>query len=83
MLELRPNCESCDQDLATDSPDVWICSFECTWCTDCAASFADNACPNDKGNLVSRPIRTAEKLTEFPASTTRVHNPELQVAKVG
>ncbi|GLY13741.1 DUF1272 domain-containing protein [Kineosporia rhizophila] len=77
MLELRPNCEACDTDLAADSPDVWICSFECTWCTDCAATFADNACPNDKGNLVSRPIRTPEMLEKFPASTERKHNPEL------
>jgi uncharacterized protein len=81
MLELRPNCESCDTDLPADSPDVWICSFECTWCTDCAASFADNACPNDVGNLVSRPIRTPELLAQFPASTERKHNPELSVAK--
>ncbi|GAA3606169.1 DUF1272 domain-containing protein [Kineosporia mesophila] len=80
MLELRPNCESCDVDLPADSPDVWICSFECTWCTDCAASFADNACPNDTGNLVSRPLRAPAKLAEFPASTQRVHNAELQKA---
>ncbi len=83
MLELRPNCESCDRDLPADSPDVWICSFECTWCTDCAATFADNACVNDLGNLVSRPIRTPAKLAEFPASTERRHNPGLAVAKVG
>ena len=36
MLELRPNCESCDRDLPFDSPDARICSFECTFCAECA-----------------------------------------------
>jgi hypothetical protein len=30
---MRPNCECCDQDLSPSAEDVWICSFECTWCT--------------------------------------------------
>jgi hypothetical protein len=36
MLELRPNCECCDRDLSPDSTDALICSFECTYCSDCA-----------------------------------------------
>jgi hypothetical protein len=28
MLQLRPNCECCDHDLAPDSTEAWICSFE-------------------------------------------------------
>ena len=35
MLELRPNCECCDKDLPPDSPEAFICSFECTFCRDC------------------------------------------------
>jgi hypothetical protein len=31
MLELRPNCECCDKDLPPDSPEAFICSFECTF----------------------------------------------------
>ena len=83
MLELRPNCEACDTDLVADSPDVWICSYEHTWCTDCAATFADNACAHCQGNLVPRPIRPAAMLAKDPASTVRVHNPELVVVKAG
>ena len=36
MLELRPSCECCDRDLPPDSPDALICTYECTWCRDCA-----------------------------------------------
>lgn len=36
MLELRPKCECCDRDLPADSSLVRICSFECTFCQDCA-----------------------------------------------
>ncbi len=36
MLELRPNCECCDRDLPADSQEARICSFECTFCVDCA-----------------------------------------------
>ena len=38
MLELRPNCECCDKDLAPDAPDALICTFECTFCADCVAN---------------------------------------------
>ena len=36
MLELRPNCECCDRDLSPESVDARICSFECTFCAECA-----------------------------------------------
>ena len=68
MLELRPNCETCDRDLPPDSPDARICSFECTFCADCHGE----TCPNCGGNLVPRPIRPAQLLVKFPASTRRV-----------
>ena len=38
MLELRPNCECCDRDLPADSAEARICSFECTFCADCAST---------------------------------------------
>jgi hypothetical protein len=77
MLALRPNCECCGRDLPPDSREALICSFECTWCTECAATrLPGGLCPNCGGNLVPRPIRPAEKLTKFPASTERVHRPE-------
>lgn len=75
MLELRPSCECCDRDLAVDDPEVYICTFECTWCADCAAAFPGRACPNCGGNLVVRPIRPADLLVRHPPTTERTFNP--------
>lgn len=75
MLELRPGCECCDQDLAPDSADARICSFECTFCRACAETVLHGRCPNCGGELVPRPRRPADKLARFPASATRVHKP--------
>lgn len=76
MLELRPNCECCDRDLAPDAPNALICTFECTFCADCAGDLLKGVCPNCGGDLVRRPIRPAAKLARFPASTTRVFKAE-------
>ncbi len=72
MLALRPNCECCDRDLPPDCEDAMICTFECTFCTACAAETFGGTCPNCGGELVRRPIRPAEKLLNHPASTKRV-----------
>ncbi|PZP45033.1 MAG: DUF1272 domain-containing protein [Agrobacterium fabrum] len=71
-LELRPNCECCDRDLAPDNRDAMICSFECTFCVDCVTGVLDGVCPNCGGELVRRPVRPAAKLINNPASTKRV-----------
>lgn len=71
MLELRPNCERCDCDLPPES-DARICSFECTFCADCADGVLAVACPNCGGELVRRPVRPAAALVKYPASTRRV-----------
>jgi hypothetical protein len=75
MLELRPGCECCDKDLAPDSPDARICSFECTFCADCAEHVLGWHCPNCGGELLPRPRRPAAKLANAPAATQRVFNP--------
>lgn len=75
MLELRPRCECCGRDLPADSLDARICSFECTFCRDCAEQRLHNRCPNCGGELVRRPIRPADRLARFPAATARTHNP--------
>jgi hypothetical protein len=75
MLELRPNCELCDRDLPPASPDARICTYECTWCVDCAENVLHDVCPNCGGNLVPRPIRPRASLERHPASTARVHTP--------
>ena len=75
MLEMRPGCERCDKDLAPDSVDVYICSFECTWCASCAIDSMQGICPNCGGGLRRRPPRAAHLLEQFPGSTTRVFKP--------
>ena len=72
MLTLRPNCECCDRDLAPDSPDARICSFECTFCAACVETRLAGACPNCGGGFAVRPIRPAALLAKYPASTQRV-----------
>jgi hypothetical protein len=56
-LELRPNCECCDRDLPPASTLARICSFECTFCANCAETVLHNVCPNCGGGFVPRPIR--------------------------
>ena len=73
MLQLRPNCESCDCDLPADSTDALICSFECTFCRECADNSHHGNCPNCGGELLQRPRRPAAKLLKYPASTERVN----------
>ncbi len=75
MLQLRPNCECCDCDLPPDSAHARICSFECTFCVNCAEGALKGICPNCGGNLVVRPVRPAAKLINNPASTQRVVKP--------
>lgn len=75
MLELRPNCENCGCDLPPDSREARICSFECTFCADCADGALGGRCPNCGGEMVRRPIRPAERLARFPASTLRKLRP--------
>lgn len=75
MLQLRPNCECCDRDLPGDSPDALICSFECTFCRDCAKQRLHGTCPNCGGELLPRPRRPADKLQRYPASRERIHVP--------
>lgn len=74
MLQLRPGCECCDTDLPPESADARICSFECTFCRDCAENVLKGICPNCGGELLPRPRRPAGKLAKFPASTERVFN---------
>jgi hypothetical protein len=76
MLDLRPNCECCGKDLPPTADDAMICTFECTFCSECTDTKLNGVCPNCGGNLQPRPIRPASKLEKFPASTTRVQKPQ-------
>jgi hypothetical protein len=56
-LEMRTSCERCRATLAADG-EARICSFECTFCPDCADAMQQR-CPNCGGELVRRPPRAA------------------------
>lgn len=71
MLELRPNCECCDKDLSPTGANAMICTFECTFCSDCAKDVLHGVCPNCGGELVRRPARPAGLLADYPAATER------------
>ena len=80
MLELRPNCECCDRDLPPESDLARICTFECTFCAECAESVFGGRCPNCGGDLVRRPVRPAALLAKYPAATERVTKPHAACA---
>ncbi len=71
MLQLRPNCECCNCDLPASSDQAMICTFECTFCSDCAEHNFKGTCPNCGGNFATRPVRPVDKLVKFPAAAER------------
>jgi len=81
MLKLHPNCECCDKDLPPDSSEAHICSYECTFCSDCVENILHNVCPNCGGGFVPRPVRPKNEhrpgtsIYQQPASTQRIHTP--------
>ena len=81
MLELRPSCEHCNKDLPPAAPDARICSYECTFCSDCVEGVLANVCPNCGGGFEKRPVRPARNwnnnnyLGNDPARTEPKHRP--------
>src|ERR1700689_174248 len=71
MLGIRPNPECGDCALPNGSTAARICSFECTFCSDCAQTRFGDRCPNCGGDLVLRPTRPVAKLADAPAGTVR------------
>ncbi len=83
MLEIRPNCEHCNKNLPNTSAEAMICSFECTYCKECALEVFKNVCPTCTGNFVERPIRPSKMIEKYPASTKTVFKPKnLEKGKV-
>ncbi len=70
MLEMRPDCERCGIDLLAAATGAFICSFECTFCAECADAL-DDLCPNCGGELVDRPTRARKHHAASPPSTQR------------
>jgi hypothetical protein len=54
-LEMKGSCEKCGITL-TPGGIAYICSFECTYCANCA-ELMNTVCPNCGGELVRRPRR--------------------------
>ena len=54
-IRMKTSCEACERALLLEG-EAYICSFECTFCPDCAAS-ARHICPNCGGELLLRPRR--------------------------
>ncbi len=75
MLEIRQNCENCNKALPPNSTDALICTYECTWCTECNDNLLHNVCPNCGGNLEKRPIRPKKELDSNPATDKVVYKP--------
>ena len=79
MLQIRPNCELCDCDLPPAAVNARICTYECTFCTECADGVLENVCPNCGGGFAPRPIRPATErrnglsVAQQPPSLERVH----------
>jgi hypothetical protein len=75
MLDLRPSCENCGKSLPNQSNEAMICTFECTFCSDCVKEVLHNVCPNCGGGFAKRPTRPAQMLIKNPASTKEVSKP--------
>jgi len=81
MLQMRPICEHCAIELPADSVDARICSYECTFCTDCVEMVLDGVCPNCGGGFERRPVRPVTEwrpgvsLEHHPPVTERRHKP--------
>ena len=75
MLDIRPSCENCNKALAYDSTEAVICTFECTFCKDCAENVLHEVCPNCGGNFSPRPIRPKNLLEKYPVSKKVIYQP--------
>ena len=70
MLAMHPDCQRCGADLPPGAGGAFICSFECTYCAECADAL-DDRCPKCGGELTDRPTRTGKALKDHPAATER------------
>ena len=75
MLAIRPICENCGKALPNESTEAMICTFECTFCSDCVNKILYNVCPNCGGGFEKRPVRPKEKLLKYPANEERYLKP--------
>ena len=68
MLLMKSRCETCGKNLPPSTREARICSFECTFCEECATNTHGSTCPNCKGQLVQRPTRADALMEKYPPS---------------
>jgi len=73
VLEIRPNCQNCGKPVAAGSAKVYICSFERTYCANCAENKLNLKCDGCGGTLVQRPVRSRALLAKYPAANRNGH----------
>ena len=66
MLEMKEKCENCGAALPMDSDKAVICSYECTFCEDCAGLNSN------KGTKCDIEIRVART---FAGGASAVYEP--------
>lgn len=73
-MEIREECERCGAALPPDCPGARVCSFECTFCLECADHGLAGRCPNCGGELVPRPRRHtyATRVVDHQAALARI-----------
>jgi len=64
-LEMKPYCQCCNKRILKRSDEVYICSYEATFCKDCAEekSFRCSCC---EGKLEKRPARIIKEIKVIP-----------------
>jgi hypothetical protein len=62
---MKRYCENCGKRLMKNSDEVFICSYENTYCKDCAEQTNFN-CPECKGRLEKRPTRILTEIRVIP-----------------
>lgn len=55
---MKGACDRCGAPIEAHDIDVFICSYECTWCRGCVEAELGEKCPNCGGQLRLRPPRT-------------------------
>lgn len=75
MLEIRQCCENCGKCLPNDSNEAMICSYECTFCSQCVINILENVCPNCGGGFEKRPTRPNAQLLKYPMRIDQVYKP--------
>ncbi len=78
MLEIRQNCENCDKHLPNDSDAATVCTYECTFCSDCVTDVLQNVCPNCGCGFEKRPTIPKKQLIKHPPREDKVLKPVIE-----